>query len=67
MKVVMKYGKRHMQKGRNNMGGKYSVLARDYEERVWSVALYTNSRFTAIKVWIKALFRYELVEFTVRK
>lgn len=49
------------------MGGKYSVLARDYEERVWSVALYTNSRFTAIKVWIKALFRYELVEFAIRK
>lgn len=49
------------------MSGKYAILARNYEERVWSVALYTNSKFTAIKVWIKALFKYELVEFTVRK
>ena len=49
------------------MGGKYSVLARDYEERVWSVALYTDSKFKAIEVWIKALFKYELVEFTIRK
>lgn len=49
------------------MGGKYSVLARNYEERVWSVAFYTNSKFAAIEVWIKALFKYELVEFTVRK
>ncbi len=49
------------------MGGKYSVLARNYEERVWSVALYTNSKFTAVKVLIRALFKYELVEFTVRK
>lgn len=49
------------------MSGKCSILERNYEERVWSVTLYTNSRFTAIEVWIKALFRYELVEFTVRK
>lgn len=49
------------------MGGKYSVLARDYKDEVWYVALYTNSKFKAIKVWIKALFKYELVEFTVRK
>lgn len=48
------------------MGGKYSVLARNYEDRIWYVALYTDSRLKAIKVWLKALLKYELVEFTVR-
>lgn len=49
------------------MGGKYSVLARNYEDRVYDVALYTDSKLKAIKVWIKALFKYELVKFTIRK
>lgn len=49
------------------MGGKYSILARNYKDEVWMVVLYTNNKFTAIKVWIKALLKYELVEFTIRK
>lgn len=49
------------------MGGKYSVIARNYEDNIWQVALYTDSLFKAIKVWIKSLFKYELVEFSVRK
>lgn len=49
------------------MGGKYSVLARNYNDEVWPVALHTNSRFKAYKVWLKALRKYEMVEFTVRK
>ena len=49
------------------MGGKYSILARDYKDDIWEVALYTNNLFKAIKVYIKALRKYELIEFTVRK
>lgn len=49
------------------MGGKYSILARNYRDEVWMVALYTNNIFKAIKVWIKALLKYESVEFTIRK
>ena len=49
------------------MGGKYSILARDYEDEIWSVAFYTNSLIKAVKVYIRALFKYELVEFTIRK
>lgn len=49
------------------MGGKYSVLARNYHNGVWDIVLYTNSRIKAVSVWIEALFKYELVEFTVRK
>lgn len=48
------------------MGGKYSILARDYKDKAW-YELYTNSIFKAIIVWIKALFKYELVDFTIRK
>ena len=49
------------------MGGKYSILAKNYEEEVWNVALYTDSFFKAIYVYIKALFNYQLIEFTIRK
>ena len=49
------------------MGGKYSVLARNYKDVAWSVSEYTDSRLKAIRVWLKALLKYELVEFTVRK
>ena len=31
------------------------------------VALHTDNKLLAIRVYIKALFKYELVEFTVRK
>ena len=49
------------------MSGKYSILARNYEDRIWEVALYTDNLLLAIKVYIKALLKYERVEFTVRK
>ena len=49
------------------MSGKYSILARNYEDRIWEVALNTDNRLLAIRVYIKALFKYELVEFTARK
>lgn len=49
------------------MGGKYCIMARNYHHEVWDVALYTDSVFKAVKVWIKALCKYELVEFSVRK
>lgn len=49
------------------MGAKYNILARNYKDEGWMTVLYTNSKFEAIKVWIKALLKYELVEFTIRK
>lgn len=49
------------------MGGKYSVMAKNYHSDIWDVILYTDCRIKAVKVWIRALFKYELVEFTVRK
>ena len=49
------------------MSDKYSVMARNYNDKMWEVALYTNNKIKAVKVWIKALFKYELVEFVVRK
>lgn len=49
------------------MSGKYSVFARNYEDRIWEIALYTDSKLLAIRVYIKALFKYELVKFEVRK
>lgn len=48
------------------MGGKYSVLAKNYDDMAWH-SLYTNSRFKALRFWLKALMKYELIEFTVRK
>lgn len=49
------------------MGCKYSILAKNYEDKIWSVGLYTDSLFKAIRVYIRVLFKYELVEFTIRK
>ena len=49
------------------MSGKYCIMAKNYSSYVWDIVLYTDSRFKAIRVWIKALSKYELVEFTVRK
>lgn len=49
------------------MSGKYCIMAKNYISDVWDIALYTDSIFKAIRVWIKALSKYELVEFTVRK
>ena len=49
------------------MSGKYCIMARNYSSDVWDIALYTDCRFKAIKVWIKSLSKYEMVEFTVRK
>ena len=49
------------------MSGKYSIYAKDYKDIIWQVALLTDSRFKAIKIWLKALLKYELIEFVVRK
>lgn len=49
------------------MGGKYSILAKDYQNNYWSVGVYTNNLFKAICIWIRASLKYELVEFTIRK
>lgn len=49
------------------MGGKYEVTARNYDDQLWGIILHTNSRFKAIITWLKALRKYELVEFCVRK
>lgn len=49
------------------MGGKYEVTARNYDDQLWGIILYTNSVFKAIKTLLKALRKYELVTFCVRK
>jgi hypothetical protein len=49
------------------MSSKYQVFARNYEDRIWEIALRTDNKLLAIRVYIKALFKYELVEFIVRK
>lgn len=49
------------------MGGRYSIFARNYKDDFWQVSAFTNYKIEALIVWIKALRKYELVEFTVRK
>jgi hypothetical protein len=49
------------------MGGKYSILAKNYQNDYWSVGTYTNNLFKAMYIWVRASFKYELVEFTIRK
>lgn len=49
------------------MGGKYSIHARNYKDKVWMIGLFTDNLPQAIFTWIKALFFYDLVEFTTRR
>lgn len=49
------------------MGHRYAILAKDYKDKIWKITFYTNSKFLMIKTLIKALFRYELINFCVRK
>lgn len=49
------------------MGGKYSIHARNYKDKVWMIGLFTDNLLQAISTWIKALFLYDLVEFTTRR
>ena len=49
------------------MGGKYCVLARDYEDVAWRVADYTDNGLKAAIVWLRAVIKYQLVELSIRK
>jgi len=49
------------------MSGKYSILAKNYSDRLYSVSVWTDSRFKAIKALIGALRKYDLVEFRRRR
>ena len=49
------------------MGGKYSIHARNYKDKVWMIGLFTDNLLQAIFTWIKALFLYDLVEITTRR
>lgn len=49
------------------MGGKYAILARDYEDVAWKIADYTDSAIKAAVTYIKARIKYQLVELSVRK
>ncbi len=49
------------------MGGKYGVLARDYEDVAWRISEFTDSRSKALMTYIKARIKYQLVELSVRK
>ncbi len=50
-----------------HMSSKYSILAKNYSDRLYPVNVRTNSRFKAIKTLIGALYEYELVEFMRRR
>ena len=49
------------------MGGKYAILARDYEDVAWEIAECTDSAIKAAVTYIKARIKYQLVELSVRK
>lgn len=49
------------------MGGKYYVIARNYDDMVWQYDLYTNSFIKFIGAVIKCTIRYELVDLGVRR
>ena len=49
------------------MSNKYSILAKNYIDRLYPVNVRTNSRFKAIKTFIRALRKYDVVEFIRRR
>lgn len=46
---------------------KYQIFAKNYDSYVWDVALYTDSILKALKVWIKAIKKYDVVEVRIIK
>ena len=46
---------------------KYQIFAKNYDSYIWDVALYTDSILKALKVWIKAMKKYDVVEVRVIK
>ena len=49
------------------MSSKYSILAKNYSDRLYPVNVRANSRFKAIKTLIGSLCKYDLVEFMRRR
>lgn len=49
------------------MSSKYSILAKNYNDRRYSMVEWEYSRFKAIKTFIKALRKYDVVEFIRRR
>ena len=49
------------------MGGKYFILARNYDDILWQFDLYTNSFIKFIWSAIKCILKYELIDFGIRK
>ena len=49
------------------MGGKYFILARNYDDILWQFDLYTNSFIKFIWSAIKCILKYELIDFSIRK
>lgn len=46
---------------------KYQIFAKNYDSYIWDVALYTDSILKALKIWIKAMKKYDVVEVRVIK
>lgn len=46
---------------------KYQIFAKNYDDYSWYVALYTDSILKALKIWIKAMKKYDVVEVRVIK
>ena len=49
------------------MGGKYSVIARNYDDMVWQYGLYTNNLIKFIGAVIYCVIKYEIVDIGVRR
>lgn len=46
---------------------KYQIFAKNYDDYSWYVALYTDSILKALKIWTKAMKKYDVVEVRVIK
>ena len=49
------------------MGGKYSVIARNYDDMVWQYDLYANNLIKFIGAVIYCVIKYEIVDIGVRR
>ena len=49
------------------MGGKYLVIARNYNYGDWQFSLYTNSFIKFMRAVIKCVIKYDVVDISIRK
>ena len=49
------------------MGGKYSVIAKNYNDLPWQFDLYTNNLIKFLGAVIYCVIKYEIVDIGIRK